>query len=70
VSEAAEAVCDSEEHENESATISESWRGNLDHVTRVVRMIVSPWYLDELGNPTPRADRCNKQWLAGQMRES
>jgi hypothetical protein len=51
VSDAAGAIYDSEEHENESVANSEWWRGELGHAA-AVRMVVSLWYLDELGNPT------------------
>jgi hypothetical protein len=50
VSDAAGAIHDSEEHEYESVANSEWWRCELGHAA--VRMVVSPWYLDELGNPT------------------
>ena len=43
---------DSEEYENESTDNSEWWRGELGQAAAAVRMVVSPWYLDELGNPT------------------
>jgi hypothetical protein len=43
---------DSEEYENESVANSEWWRGELGQAEATVRMVVSPWYLDELGNPT------------------
>jgi hypothetical protein len=43
---------DSEEYENESVANSEWWRGEPGQVAGAVRMVVSPWYLDELGNPT------------------
>jgi hypothetical protein len=43
---------DSEENENESVAYSEWWRGELGQAVAAVRMVVSPWYLDELGNPT------------------
>ena len=43
---------DSEEYESESVVDSEWWRGELKQAVAAVRMVVSPWYLDELGNPT------------------
>jgi hypothetical protein len=43
---------DSEEHENESVANSEWWRSELGDAAAAVRMVISPWYLDELGNPT------------------
>jgi hypothetical protein len=43
---------DSEEYENESVANSEWWRGELGQTVAAVRMVLSPWYLDELGNPT------------------
>jgi hypothetical protein len=43
---------DSEEHENESMANSEWWRAELADAAAAVRMVISPWYLDELGNPT------------------
>jgi len=43
---------DSEEYENELAANSEWWRGELGQASAAVHMVVSPWYLDELGNPT------------------
>ena len=52
VSDVAGAIYDSEEYENEfSVANSERWRGELGPAT-AVRMVVSPWYLDEFGNPT------------------
>jgi hypothetical protein len=51
VSDVAGAIYDSEEHENESVANSEWWRGQLGPAA-AVRMVVSPWYTDELGNPT------------------
>jgi hypothetical protein len=42
----------SEEYENESVANSEWWRVELGQAETTVRMVVSPWYLDELGNPT------------------
>ena len=43
---------DSEEDEKESVANSEWWRSELGQAVAAVRMVVSPWYLDELGNPT------------------
>ena len=43
---------DSEEYENESVANSEWWKRELEQAVAAVRMVVSPWYLDELGNPT------------------
>ena len=43
---------DSEKYESESVANSEWWRGELEQPVVAVRMVVSPWYLDELGNPT------------------
>jgi hypothetical protein len=43
---------DSEEYDNESVASSEWQRGELGQAVAAVRMVVSPWYLDELGNPT------------------
>jgi hypothetical protein len=43
---------DPEDHENESVANSEWWRDELGQAVAAVRMVVSPWYLDELGNPT------------------
>ena len=42
----------SEEYENESVVNSEWWKRELEQAVAAVRMVVSPWYLDELGNPT------------------
>lgn len=49
---AAAAVYDPEELENESVTNAEWWRGELSEAVAAVRVVISPWYLDELGNPT------------------
>jgi hypothetical protein len=41
-----------EECEDESVANPEWWRGELGEAAAAVHMVVSPWYLDELGNPT------------------
>jgi hypothetical protein len=52
VSDAAGVIYDTEEHENDPVANSEWWRDELGYAVAGVRMVVSPWYLDELGNLT------------------